>query len=158
MTAKTMQREMVATLVSIDDATGVLGEVNSLDDTAEIRRRVKAAEETLAELERRLGEETSVEVSQAAKILAVSPPTVRAWAKRGILEPLPGRSPMAVSFESVRRTRRLLAELRAQGGDREFVQRLLDAALDQRELSRAGAARGLEQWRSGRAVKAATAD
>jgi DNA-binding transcriptional MerR regulator len=158
MTAKTMQREMVATLVSIDDATGVLGEVNSLEDPTEIRRRVKAAEETLAELERRLGEKASVEVSQAAKILAVSPPTVRAWAKRGILEPLPGRSPIALSFESVRRTRRLLAELRAQGSDREFVQRLLDAALDQRELSRPAAARGLEQWRSGRAVKAATAD
>jgi hypothetical protein len=65
---------------------------------------------------------------------------------------------MALSFESVRRTRRLLAELRAQGGDREFVQRLLDAALDQRELSRPAAARGLEQWRSGRAAKVATAD
>lgn len=158
MTAKTMQRKMVATLVSIDDATGVLGEVSSLEDATEIRQRVKAAEETLAELERRLGEETSVEVSQAAKILAVSPPTVRAWAKRGILEFLPGHSPMAVSFESVRRTRRLLVDLRAQGGDREFVQRLLDAALDQRELSRPAAARGLEQWRSGQAVKVATAD
>jgi hypothetical protein len=157
MTAKTMQRKMVATLVSIDDATGVLGEVSSLKDTTEIRRRVKAAEETLAELERRLGEETSVEVSQAAKILAVSPPTVRAWAKRGILDLLPGRSPMALSFESVRHTRRLLGELRAQGGEREFVQRLLDAALDQRELARPAAARGLEQWRSARAVKA-TAD
>lgn len=158
MTAKTMQRKMVATLVSIDDATGVLGEVSSLEDTTEIRQRVKAAEETLAELERQLGQETSVEVSQAAKILAVSPPTVRAWAKRGVLEVLPGRSPMALSFESVRRTRRLLTELRAQGGDREFVQRLLDAALDQRELSRPAAARGLEQWRSGRAAKVATAD
>jgi hypothetical protein len=41
---------------------------------------------------------------------------------------------------------------------REFVQRLLDAALDQRELSRPEATRGLEQWRSGQAVKAATAD
>jgi len=157
MTVKTMQRKMVATLVSIDDATGVLGEVSSLEDATEIRRRVKAAEETLAELERRLGEETSVEISQAAKILAVSPPTVRAWAKRGILDLLPGRSPMAVSFESVRCTRRLLAQLRAQGGDREFVQRLLDAALDQRELSCPAAARGLEQWRSGQVVKA-TAD
>ena len=63
---------------------------------------------------------------------------------------------MAVSFESVRRTRRLLVELCAQGGDREFVQRLLDAALDQRELSRPAAARGLEQWRAGLATKVAT--
>jgi hypothetical protein len=100
-----------------------------------------------------LEEETSVEVSQTAKILAVSPPTVRAWAKRGILDLLPGHSPMAVRFESVQRTRRLLIELRAQSGDREFVQRLLDAALDQRELSRPVAARGLEQWRAGRAAK-----
>lgn len=144
MTAKTMQRRMVATLVSIDDATGALSEASSLEDAAEIRRRVKAAEADLAELERRLGEETAVEVSQAAEILAVSAPTVRAWAKRGILELLPGRSPMALTFESVRRARRLLVELRAQGGEREFVQRLLDAALDQRELSRPAAARGLE--------------
>ena len=155
MTVKTMQRKMVATLVGIDDAAEALNQASELKDAREIRRRVKAAEQTLAELERELGEETSVEVSQAAKILAVSPPTVRAWAKRGILDLLPGRSPMALSFESVRCTRRLLAELRAQGGDREFVQRLLDAALDQRELSRPAAARGLEQWRSGQAVKAA---
>ena len=153
MTAKTMQRKMVATLVRIDDAAGVLGEVSSLEDATEIRRRVKAAEQTLAELERELGEETSVEVSQAAKILGVSPPTVRAWAKRGLLEALPGRSPMALTFDSVRHIRRALAELRAQGDDREFVQRLLDAAIDQRELSRPAAARGLEQWRSGQAVK-----
>jgi uncharacterized membrane protein YccC len=153
MTAKTMQRRMVATLVGIDDAAEVLSEAGELKDATEMRRRVKAAEQTLAELERELGEETSVEVSQAAKILAVSPPTVRAWAKRGILERLPGRSPIAVSFESVRHTRRLLAELRAQGGDREYVQRLLDAALDQRDLSRPDVARGLEQWRSGEAAK-----
>jgi DNA-binding transcriptional MerR regulator len=151
-----MERERVATLVSIDDATGVLGELSSLEDADEIRRRIKAAVEALAELERRLGREASVEISQAAKILAVSPPTVRTWAKRGILELVPGRSPMAVSFESVRRTRRRLAELRAQGGDREFVQRLLDAALDQRELSRPEATAGLEQWRAGRAAKVAT--
>ena len=71
MTAKTMQRKMVTTLVSIDDAAGVLGEVSSLEDATEIRRRVRATEQTLAELERELGEETSVEVSQAAKILGV---------------------------------------------------------------------------------------
>jgi hypothetical protein len=149
-----MQRQIVATLVSIDDATEALGEVDSLEDPGEIRRRVKAAELTLAELERLAGS-TAVEVSQAAKILAVSAPTVRAWAKRGILEVLPGRSPMAVSFESLRRTRRLLGELRKQGGDREYVERLLDAALDQRELSRPAAARGIAQWRAGKATEAA---
>lgn len=149
MTAKTMQRRMVATLVSIDDATGALGEARSLKDAAEIRRHLKATEEELVELQRRLAPEMPVEISQAAKILAVSPPTVRAWVKRGILERVPGRSPVALTFDSVRRVRRLLAELRAQGSDREFVQRLLDAALDQRELSRPEATRGLEQWRAG---------
>lgn len=147
---------MVATLLSIDDAAGLLGEVRSLEDATEIRRRVRAAEEDLAELERRLGAETPVEVSQAAKILEVSPPTVRAWAKRGVLQRVPGRSPMAITFDSVRRTRRLLGELRAHGTDREFVQRLLDTALDQRELSRPEATRGLEQWRAGQATAAAS--
>ncbi len=152
MTAKTMQRRMVATLVGIDDAAGALGEARSLKSAAEIRRRVQAAEEELVELERRLGAETPIDVSQAAKILGVSAPTVRAWAKRGILERIPNRSPIALTFDSVRRTRRLLGELRAQGDDREFVQRLLDAALDQRELSRPEAVRGLEQWRGGRST------
>jgi DNA-binding transcriptional MerR regulator len=155
MTTKTMQRRMVATLVGIDDATGALGEVESLDDPGEIRRIVKVAERTLAELEQRLAEDAAVEVSQAAKILDVSPPTIRAWTKRGILEPLPGRSPMAVTFESLRRTRRLLAELREQGGDREYVQRLLDTALDRRELSRPEAARGLAEWRASETAKVA---
>jgi cob(I)alamin adenosyltransferase len=152
MTAKTMQRRMVATLVSIDDATGALGEARSLNDAAEIRRHLKAAEEELVELRRRLAPDTPVEVSQAARILAVSPPTVRAWARRGILERVPGRSPIALTFDSVRRVRRLLADLRARGAEREFVQRLLDAALDQRELSRPEATRGLEQWRAGEAT------
>ena len=145
-----MQRRMVATLVSIDDATGALGEARSLKDATEIRRHLKVAEEELVELQRKLAPETPVEVSQAAKILAVSAPTVRAWAKRGILERVPGRSPIALTFDSVRRVRRLLAGLREQGEDREFVQRLLDAALDQHELSRSEARRGLEQWRTGR--------
>ena len=73
MTVKTMQRRMVATLVGIDDAAEELNQASELKDAREIRRRVKVAEQTLADLERRLGEETSVEVSQAAKILAVSP-------------------------------------------------------------------------------------
>ena len=62
---------------------------------------------------------------------------------------------MALTFDSVRHIRRALAELRAHGDDREFVQRLLDAAIDQRELSRPAVARGLERWRSGQAVKVA---
>jgi hypothetical protein len=36
------------------------------------------------------------------------------------------------------------------------AQRLLDAALDQRELSRPEAARGLEQWRAGQATAVAS--
>ena len=80
---------------------------------------------------------------------------MRTWAKRGVLERLPGRSPMAVTFDSVRCTRRLLGELRAHSTGREFVQRLLDAALDQRELSRPEANRGLEQWRAGQATAVA---
>lgn len=87
-----------------------------------------------------------VSVAVAARLLGVSQPTVRDWAKRGILQPVK-KSPQAVSLESVRGVQRALAEIRHFADVKGRYVALLEARADRRLLERddvvAGAAEAL---------------
>jgi hypothetical protein len=83
-----------------------------------------------------------IDVAQAATALGVSKPTVRAWARRGLIDVV-REQPMLLDFGSVVDLRRDLERLRETASSEKRWQSLLAAAADQRELAEPGAREGL---------------
>jgi hypothetical protein len=75
-----------------------------------------------------------IDVAQAATALGVSKPTVRAWARRGLID-IVRQQPMLLAFASVVDLRRDLERLRETAGSEKRWQSLLAAAADQREFA-----------------------
>jgi hypothetical protein len=84
----------------------------------------------------------TIDVAQAAFALEVSKPTVRAWARRGLMD-IAGEHPITLTFASVVALRRDLQRLRETASNEKRWQALLAAAADQRELAEPGARAGL---------------
>lgn len=91
----------------------------------------------------------AIDVAQAAIALGVSKPTVRAWARRGLMV-LASEQPMTLTFPSVVDLRHRLERLRETAGDTKRWQSLLAAAADQRELAEPGAREGLAEALAGK--------
>jgi hypothetical protein len=83
-----------------------------------------------------------IDITQAATALGVSKPTVRAWARRGLID-IVREQPMRLALGSVVKLRRDLERLRETAGSEKRWQSLLAAAADQRELAEPGAREGL---------------
>lgn len=84
---------------------------------------------------------TEIDVAQAASTLGVSEPTVRAWARRGLLG-ITAERPMKLAFTSVVKLRRDLQRLRETASSEKRWQSLLAAAADQREFAEPDAREG----------------
>ncbi|HEY5342754.1 MAG TPA: hypothetical protein VIJ66_03750 [Solirubrobacteraceae bacterium] len=82
-----------------------------------------------------------IAVAQAATALGVSEPTVRAWARRGLIDVIRER-PMTLAFGTVVDLRRDLQRLRETASSEKRWQSLLAAAADQREFAQDGAREG----------------
>jgi hypothetical protein len=85
-----------------------------------------------------------IDVAQAATALGVSKPTVRAWARRGLIDVISDQ-PMTLAFPSIVELRHDLERLRETAGCEKRWQSLLAAAADQRELAEPGAREGFAE-------------
>lgn len=100
------------------------------DETRRLARRAatRGDAETAAELEdfawRMVRSGAPVTVSYAERVLGVSNPTIREWARTGILEDCAG-SPKRVGLESLARAREIVRELREAGQDRDLMAALM---------------------------------
>lgn len=75
-----------------------------------------------------------VPVSAAAKALRVSEPTVRAWIARGVLDVVPGRTPVLVRSGSLGEALAVVGELRELGEDGRLLERVLHTLSDRQTL------------------------
>lgn len=73
-----------------------------------------------------------VPVSVAAQMLRVTEPTVRSWVVRGVLDPVPGARPAAVTTRSLGEVLAAASEIRATGADERLLRRVLDELEDRR--------------------------
>jgi DNA-binding transcriptional ArsR family regulator len=89
-----------------------------------------------------------IPVAQAARRLEVSQPTVRAWLDRGVLVAVTDARPDEVEIESLRLVMDALADLRARGRDRDWVEHLA-TYLRSAEPRSDALKEGLEQLRRG---------
>lgn len=93
---------------------------------------------------------TEIEVAQAATALGVSEPTVRAWARRGLID-ITSERPMKLAFASVVQLRHDLQRLRETASSEKRWQSLLAAAADEREFSEPDAREGFAEAIAGNA-------
>lgn len=114
---------------------------------------VEDALERLADVQARLEQHVpgpGLPVSEAARYLNVSEPTVRAWLGRGVLARVPDAKPVLVEIASLRRVGHALAELRKRGRDRDWTGALVDLLHDRAERERPELIEGLDELRRGK--------
>jgi DNA-binding transcriptional ArsR family regulator len=113
---------------------------------------IELALQRLADIQARLQQHLAapgLKVSEAARYLDVSEPTVRAWLTRGALTAVPEAKPVLVDIWSLRRVGYALAELRERGRDRDWTRALVDLLHDHAERRRPELLEGLDELRRG---------
>jgi AcrR family transcriptional regulator len=113
------------------------------DDEERRQRLIEVAERVAAR-------DGGVKASEAAAILGVSVPTVRAWIDAGVLQPLAGRSPLRVAALSLAATKRAVDAIRQGKDDRHLLVELLRMLRDRAVISGVDAREGLEDLMAGR--------
>lgn len=91
-------------------------------------------------------------VSEAAQVLGVSAPTVRAWIAAGILAALPGR-PARVDVRSLAAAKRAVDLIRQHKDDRHLLADVARALRDRAVFAGADVAAGMDDLRSGRVTR-----
>ena len=105
----------------------------------------------LDEVRRHLaGRERGAKVSEAAQLLGVSQPTVRAWIGAGILPSIPKAKPVRIDLLALADLKRAVDLVRANLDDRQFLVHVMRLLRDRAALE--GATEGFEDYRAGRTV------
>lgn len=126
-----------------------------LDDLAELedvgrnvddreRRRIDRIRRHLASRER------GAKVSEAARTLGVSQPTIRAWIDAGVLPVVEESKPVRVDVLALADLKRAVDLVRANLDDRQLLVHVMRVLRDRAAL--VGADEGLQELRSGRTV------
>lgn len=89
-------------------------------------------------------------VADAARLLQVSLPTVRAWIEAGVLDEVPEKTPRRVTFETLAGVKRALDEIRAGADDRQLLVHVMRILRDRAALE--GSETAFEDIRAGRVV------
>ncbi len=108
------------------------------------RHRLDAVRRHLAKRER------GAKVSEAALVLGISQPTVRAWIDAGILPSIPKTKPVQVDLLALADLKRAVGLVRTHLDDRQLLVHVMRVLRDRAALE--GAAEGLEDYRAGRTV------
>jgi hypothetical protein len=89
-------------------------------------------------------------ISEASRVLELSAPTIRAWIEAGVLEVVPDRTPVRVTFGSLAAAKRALGEVRAHPADRYLVVDVLRLLRDRAVLRGDDVTSGLADLHQGR--------
>jgi excisionase family DNA binding protein len=89
-------------------------------------------------------------VGEAAQVLGVSAPTVRAWIEAGALQAVAGSRPVRVGVMSLAATRSVLDELRRHRDDRHLLAGVLRVLRDRGDLAGEDVAEGVDDLAAGR--------
>lgn len=129
------------TLYTLSDARETLA--NGQCDVA-----IDALDDAQAML-RSMAHSPGVSVAAASELLGLSEPTVRSWAKRGVLQAVPGMAPMQIESASLHLASRVLAELRERGRDRDWLAALVDYLHDHQARRSTAVQEGISQLKRG---------
>ena len=108
------------------------------------RRRLDEVRRHLAERER------GAKVSEAAAVLGVSQPTIRAWIEEGVLPAIPQAKPVRVDVLALADLKRAVDLARAHADDRHLLVHVMRVLRDEAALE--GADEGVADYQAGRTV------
>ena len=108
------------------------------------RRSLDAVREHVAERDR------GAKVTEAAQLLGVSAPTVRAWIEAGVLVALAGPGPARVGVMSLAATKQVVDELRRHRDDPHLLAEVLRVLRDRGVLAGDDVTRGQDDLVAGR--------
>ncbi len=123
-----------------------LEELAAHEKDADRRRALDAVRRHVADRDR------GAKVSEAAQVLRISQPTVRAWIEAGILTTRSDASPVRVDLLSLVAVKRVVDLLREHGHDRNLLAAALRMLRDRAALDGEGVAEGLGDLADGRLV------
>jgi len=131
-------------LVDLVDDLVTLAELACHEDDPDRRRSLDLVRGHVAD---RHG---GAKVSEAAKVLGLSQPTVRAWIESGLLEPIAGTTPLRVDVLSLAQVKRPLDLIRRHKDDRQLLVQVMRILRDRAALG--GSEEGLADLEAGRVV------
>jgi hypothetical protein len=133
-------------------ATHAIDDLIELQQLAEQERDAARRRRLLGVHDRMASRTEGIRVSEAALILRLSAPTVRAWLDANVLIAVPGRTPARVTAASLAAAKRAVDEIRSHRDDRHL---LADVARRLRDRAALGsdAEAGIEDMRAGRVTR-----
>lgn len=131
-------------LVELVDDLVVLEELAEHEDDPKRRRSLEIVRSHLADRDR------GAKVSEAARVLGLSQPTVRTWIESGVLEPIDGVTPVRVNVLSLADVKRALDLIRRHKDDRQLLAQVLRVLRDRAAV--AGSEEGFADLAAGRVV------
>src|SRR6266536_1869686 len=102
-------------------ATDAIDDLIELRQLAEQEHDVARRRRLLGVHDRMASRTEGIRVSEAALILGLSAPTVRAWIDANVLIAVPGRTPTRVTAASLAATKRAVDEIRSHRDDRHLL-------------------------------------
>lgn len=133
--------------MSLAEVVGDLLELQDLANEEEDPERKRSIIEVVSHV---AGRERGAKVSEAAAVLGVSQPTVRAWIESGVLPAVPGTKPVRIEVLALTEAKRAVELIREHADDRQLLIRVMGILRDRAAL--AGAEEGFADFRAGRVV------
>lgn len=128
----------------------VLDDLLALEDLAsreEDPTRRRSLDDVRTHVARR---DRGAKVSEAAEVLGLSQPTVRAWIETGLLTTVSEAKPVRVEVLALAETKRALDLIREHADDRQLLVQVMRVLRDRAALE--GADEGFADYRAGRVV------
>ncbi len=113
-------------------------------------KRRRALDEVRAHVARR---QRGAKVSEAAAVLGISQPTVRAWMESGVLTPMPSTKPVRIDVLALAETKRALDLIREHADDGPLLVHVMGFLRDQAALRGEGVREGFDDLAAGRVVR-----
>lgn len=123
-----------------------LGELANVEQDPERRRSLDVVRTHVAHRAR------GAKVSEAADLLGISQPTVRAWIASDVLKPVPGSKPVRVDLLALADVKRALDLIRDHVDDRQLLVHVMRLLLDRAALEGADVRQGFEDVAAGRVL------
>ena len=129
-----------------------------LDDLLELQelaqdegdpKRRRAIDEVRSHVARR---ERGAKVSEAAAVLGISQPTVRAWIELGVLTPMPGTKPVRIDILALAETKRALDLIREHADDGQLLVHVTRVLRERSALQGEDVREGFDDLAAGRVV------
>ncbi len=143
------RRDRYARPMSLAEVLDDLLELQELAQDEGDPKRRRALDEVRAHVARR---ERGAKVSEAAAVLGISQPTVRAWIESGVLMPMPGTKPVRIDVLALAETKRALDLIREHADDGQLLVHVMRVLRDRSALQGEGVREGFDDLAAGRVV------